>query len=246
MITLADTDVIVLAGGKGTRIRAAIGDDLPKLLAPIQGRPYLEYLFDWLQDAGAARVILSLGHLADVIADYVTAHPRAGLKVDTVIEAAPMGTAGALRLVQPHVVADVALVLNGDSWIDTDLGAFVGAHTAAGAGASVLCVTVSDVGRYGQVALDDDGRIAAFLEKQSNAGPGLVNAGVYAISQSGWDMIMGTPGKSLETDVFAQQPPGTLCAVDAGRVAFIDIGTPESLAQAADVIGKNKKMGEQA
>ncbi len=246
MTNLKNTDVIVLAGGKGTRIRAAIGDDLPKLLAPIKGRPYLEYLFDWLQDAGAPRVILSLGHLADVIADYVAAHPRTGFQVDTVIEDAPMGTAGALRLVQPHIHADIALVLNGDSWIDTDLGMFVAAHEAAGAGVSILCVAVPDAGRYGQVILDDDGRIAAFLEKQTDAGPGMVNAGVYAISKAGWDMLLAAPGKSLETDVFAKQPPGSLCAVDAGRVAFIDIGTPESLAQAADVIGKNKKMGDEA
>lgn len=237
--SLSETDVVVLAGGLGSRIRPVLGD-VPKLLAPIGTRTYLDYLFDWLTGFGAGRVILSLGHLSGSIVDYVAAHPRPGLTVETVIEETPMGTAGALRLVRPHIRAKTALVMNGDSWIGADLNAFVGAHESGGVPATLLCVQVPDAGRYGSIDIDQTGRIRAFREKQPDAGAGRINAGVYAFSAAAWRMIDAASGPSLERDVFALQPPGTLAAYDAGQVPFIDIGTPESLACAAAVIAGDR------
>jgi len=235
---LANTDVVVLAGGLGTRIEPVLGD-VPKLLAPIGARTYLDILLDWLQRFGASRVILSLGHQAGRIVDYVDAHPRPGLAVETVIEDKPLGTAGALRLVRPHVKSVTALVMNGDSWIGADLGGFVQAHLADDAPATLLCVHVGDAGRYGRVDVDADSRIRAFLEKQPDSGPGLINAGVYAFGPHAWETVMDTAGPTLERDVFQTLAPATLAAYDAGNVPFIDIGTPESLARAAAIIGKD-------
>jgi len=235
---LANTDVVVLAGGLGTRIQPVLGD-VPKLLAPIAGRTYLDILFDWLQDFGASRVILSLGHQAGKIAEYVARHPRADLAVETVIEDTPLGTAGALRLVRPHVTSETSLVMNGDSWIGADLGAFVQAHHADDALATLLCVHVDDAGRYGRVEVDTESRIRTFQEKQPGTGPGLINAGVYAFGPRAWETVMETAGPSLERDVFQALAPASLAAYDAGNVPFIDIGTPESLARAAAVIGND-------
>ena len=235
---LADTDIVVLAGGLGTRIRPVLGD-VPKLLAPIGKRTYLDYLLDWLQGFGAGRVILSLGHQAQQIIDYTAGHPRSGLSVEAVVEPQPLGTAGALRLVRPHVKTETALVMNGDSWTGADLGALKAAHETAGAPATLLCVHVDDAGRYGRIEVDASGRIRAFQEKNPDAGPGLINAGVYAFAAEAWKILEDTAGPSLERDVFQALPPSTLAAYDAGNVPFIDIGTPESLAQAAAVIGEN-------
>ncbi|WNJ98604.1 nucleotidyltransferase family protein [Thalassospiraceae bacterium LMO-JJ14] len=235
---LSNTDIVVLAGGLGTRIQPVLGD-VPKLLAPIGTRTYLDYLLDWLQGFGATRIILSLGHQAARIVDYVRAHPRTGLAVESVIEDKPLGTAGALRLVRPQVKSDTSIVMNGDSWIGADLGAFVQAHVDAHAPASLLCVRVDDAGRFGQIEVDGQGRIRSFQEKNPDAGPGLINAGVYAFARDMWEIVANTDGPSLERDVFQSLPASTLAAYDAGNVPFIDIGTPESLLQAAKVIGES-------
>ncbi|MBO6520606.1 MAG: nucleotidyltransferase family protein [Rhodospirillales bacterium] len=233
---LSNIDVVVLAGGLGTRIQPVLGD-VPKLLAPVNERTYLDYLLDWLQGFGARRVILSLGHQATRIVDYVTAMPRDGMEIVPVIEDAPLGTAGALRHVRPHVQTGISLVMNGDSWIDADLGMLVQAHEAEGAPATLLCVRVPDAGRFGQIETDSAGRIRAFREKDPDAGAGLINAGVYAFGPEAWDLLADMAGPSLERDVFQTLPPSSLAAYDAGDVTFIDIGTPDSLARAARVIG---------
>ena len=67
---LATLDVLVIAGGLGTRIQSALGDT-PKLLAPIGGRPYLAYLLDWLRRFGAKRIVLGLGHRAQAVIDFL-------------------------------------------------------------------------------------------------------------------------------------------------------------------------------
>lgn len=234
---LSNTDVVVLAGGLGTRIQPVLGET-PKLLAPINGRTYLDYLLDWLQSFGASRVILSLGHQAERVIDYVFAHPRDGLEIETVVEEQPLGTAGALRLVRPHVHTTISLVLNGDSWIGADLGQLVEMQRATEVPATLLCVHVDDAGRYGAVDIDALGRIRAFREKQPDAGPGAISAGIYAFAPEVWKIIDELPGPSLERDVFQTLAPSTLAACDAGNVPFIDIGTPDSLARAAAIIGR--------
>lgn len=228
---LSNIDVVVLAGGLGTRIQAVLGDT-PKLLAPVGDQTYLDLLLDWLQGFGARRVILSLGHLADKIVDYVEAHPRIGLEIVSAIELEPMGTAGALRFARDQVHSDIALVMNGDSWIDANLTTLCNVHAHNQAAATLLCVQVADAGRYGKVVVSDTGRIADFAEKQPDVGPGLINAGIYAFSSAAWEMITACDGRSLERDIFAKQPD-CLAVFDAGDVPFIDIGTPDSLAQAA-------------
>lgn len=241
---LADTDIVVLAGGLGTRIQPVLGD-VPKILAPIHDRTYLDYLLDWLQAFGARRVILSLGYQAQQIMGFVTRHPRDGLIIETVVEPEPLGTAGALRLVRSSVVSEISLVMNGDSWTGANLGDFRAAHVSNETLATLLCVHVNDAGRYGLVDVDAAGRIRAFQEKNPDAGPGLINAGIYAFGAEAWKIIENTAGSSLERDVFQALAPSTLAAYDAGNVPFIDIGTPESLAQAVTVIGKNaSRMGD--
>lgn len=244
MSRLADADVVVLAGGMGTRLRGVLGDNVPKLLAPIDDRPYAEYLFDWLQAFGAKRIILSLGHLATAIQDYVDAHPRDGLVFESVVEDTPLGTAGALRLVRPNVQSTTAFLMNGDSWIDADLNQLMDAHHKQAAPATLLCVDVDNASRYGRIERDDDGFVTAFCEKEDTAAPGLINAGMYAVSEAGWKLIDDLPGPSLERDVFARAPSRSLYTFDAGQAAFIDIGTPDSLVAAADIIGQRKALGD--
>jgi len=110
-------DVFVLAGGLGTRIRPVLGD-IPKLLAPIGRRTYLDHLLNWLRGFGARRVVLGLGVRAQAIVDYAQAHPIAGIEIETVVEPSPLGTAGAIRYARATMRSDPVLVVNGDSFAE--------------------------------------------------------------------------------------------------------------------------------
>ncbi len=228
-------DIFVLAGGLGTRIRPVLGD-LPKILAPILDRPYLAYLLDWLERFGARRVVLGLGHRAQAVIEYLEqAQPLNGIEVATVVEPSPLGTAGAIRFARGVLRSDPVLIMNGDSFTDADLCAFVDCHSAAETRGSLLCAEVDDAGRYGRVEIDQAGYIQGFVEKDAAFhGTALINAGVYLLSEGLLDDIAACEATSLERDVFERLPAGSLAAF-AGRFRFIDIGTPESLAQAANV-----------
>ena len=235
---LKDLDVVILAGGLGTRIRDALGDT-PKLLAPLGGTPLLDLLIHRLKSFGARRLVLGLGHLADRVTAHLDANPIDDVEIVPAIEPEPLGTAGALRFVRPHINTDPVMVMNGDSIFAADLCEFVSAHRAGGAEASILCATVDDTARYGQLDISGDGRVQAFLEKDAaQSGPGVINAGVYLFPTAMLDTIGTMPGPSLERDVFEKLPPGTLNAVTAKGV-FIDIGTPDDLARAADVLSQD-------
>jgi NDP-sugar pyrophosphorylase family protein len=231
---LASIDVLVLAGGLGTRIRPVLGDT-PKLLAPIGGRPYLRHLLDWLRKFGARRIVLGLGQGAGAVLDHLKAHPAADLDIHTVVEPSPLGTAGAIRFARAELHSDPVLVLNGDTFVNADLCALLARQRETGALGTLVCVDVDDAGRYGRVMLDVRGRIEGFAEKDpSFRGPVAVNGGVYALSAELLDRIAAGEAKSIEYDVFQRLPAGELAAY-SGHFDFIDIGTPESLAAAADV-----------
>ena len=232
---LNDIDVVVLAGGLGTRIRDTLGDT-PKLLAMVNGRPFLDFLMGRLKGFGAGRLILSLGHLGERVVEHLESHPPEGLDIVTLIEPGPLGTAGALRFVARLVESDPVMVMNGDSFTGADLCEFVQAHRRSGAEGSILAAEVADTAEFGRLKMSPEGRVLEFSEKDpSQTGPGLINAGVYLFSTAMMEKIEGMEGPSLERDVFPAMDPGTLGAV-VGQGPFIDIGTPEDLRRAADVL----------
>lgn len=232
---LGDIDVVILAGGLGTRIRDVLGDT-PKLLAPVGGRPFLDFLIKRLKSFGARRLVLGLGHLGDKVTAHLDAHPPADIEIVTAIEPEPMGTAGALRFLRPRIGGDPVMVMNGDSFMGADLCDFTAAHGDAGAEASILCAEVDDTSPFGRIVLSPESRVLEFLEKDpDHRAPGLINAGVYLFAAAMLDRIAGMEGPSLERDVFQKLPPGSLYAV-TGDGPFIDIGTPEDLKRAADVL----------
>ena len=231
---LSNIDVAVLAGGLGTRIRGILGDT-PKVLAPIAGRAFLGHLLDHLAQFGTRRVVLCLGHLADRVTAWLAqGDPSHSLDVVCEIEPQPLGTAGAIRFVRDELKTDPVMVMNGDTFLDADLRAFVASHRLSGAEASVLCVEVEDAARFGRVEVGPDSRVRRFLDKAP--GRGVINAGVYLFSAAFLDRIAASGASSLTRDELHTMPPGTLHGHIA-KARFIDMGTPESLAVAASVIG---------
>lgn len=214
------TGAVILAGGLGTRLAGVV--DKPKVLAEVAGRPFLEILLAQLRGAGVTNVLLCTGHRAAEFSQFL----RKGVRESR--EPEPRGTGGALR----HALAELPerfFVLNGDSYCDADLQALAAFHVEKRAAATLLCAHVHDTARFGAVVLDGDGRVQRFEEK-GPSGPGAINAGVYVIEREVVAAIPAGRAVSLERETF----PSLLgrlfgVAVDA---RFIDIGTPESFAEA--------------
>ncbi|MBF0137031.1 MAG: sugar phosphate nucleotidyltransferase [Magnetococcus sp. DMHC-1] len=234
---LKDVTVAVLAGGLGTRVQGIL-HQTPKLLAPLAGRPFLDYLLEWVTVFGAQRLVLCLGHRAVAIQDYLACHPPTdSLELFSVIEPQPLGTAGALRFAMPLLQDRRILLINGDTFVGADLCQFHAAHLTMGMMATLLCTRVPDVSRYGSVDIGTDHRIRRFLEKDPNHhGPGTIYAGLILMEPSMLRHIAGHTGASLEQNILNSLPSGSLAAM-VGAYPFIDFGTPDSFEQAQIFFG---------
>jgi mannose-1-phosphate guanylyltransferase len=231
---LAAIDTVILAGGKGTRIRSVVSDR-PKILAPVAGRPVLEWMLDWLKRYGARRIVLSLGYMAEMVEDYLDQRPLDGLKIITKVEPEPLGTGGGLRYAGNICSSDPVLVINGDTLVDGDLCAALDQYQiqyqSGGAPVLIVCAHVDDGRRYGRVKIENSS-IQSFHEKDETWDKSAdVSAGVYLFSR---DVILAIPQHqtlSLETDILAAFGPGTIGAYSKA-VTFLDIGTPSSFSMA--------------
>jgi NDP-sugar pyrophosphorylase family protein len=228
-VELARVPVAILAGGLGTRLRPAIGER-PKVLAEIDGRPFVAHLLDQLAAAGFRDVVLCVGwHAEEVERALGSAHGP--LRLCYSREPAPLGTAGALRLALPMLSGEQVLVLNGDSYCGADLAAAWRWHRDQASEATLLLVEVEDTTRYGRVELLEDGTICRFVEKQQAGGTGWINAGIYFLAHSRIERIARGTALSLEHDSFpAWVGHGLFGLRTHGR--FLDIGTPRSYAGA--------------
>lgn len=221
---------VLLAGGLGSRLRPVIGER-QKVMADIGGKPFLTRLLERMGEAGIEKAILCVGYKAEEVRRTL-GDEVGGVRLVYSVETSPMGTGGATRLAAELADTERLLAMNGDSFVDIDIGGFL--RWAADKPAVLALVEVEDVARYGSVDVETDARIVSFREKGAFSGPGLINAGVYALSR---ELVLaevsaGRPA-SLERELFpALAAAGRLYGVKtAGR--FIDIGTPESFEAAA-------------
>jgi D-glycero-alpha-D-manno-heptose 1-phosphate guanylyltransferase len=231
MADLSTITAVVLAGGLGTRLRSVV-NDRPKGLAEICDRPFLAFLLDQLDAAGVRNAVLCTGYLGDLVKDTFGAAHR-GLQLSYSQEQLPLGTGGALRLAAPLIHSDPVLALNGDSYAQVDLPAMLDWHRAHHAEATLLLTHVPDTRQYGRVTLNETEAVLEFVEKGRVGGPGWINAGVYLLSRRLILSISDAGAVSLEKDVFpAWAGRGLYGCPRTGR--FIDIGTPQTFAAAAE------------
>lgn len=230
MACLRECDVILLAGGLGRRLQPLF-PGFPKVLVPVNGRPFLDYLLTALETFGARRVILALGYGQDIMLRYVKERAPSSLEIVCSIEPSPLGTAGALRWASPRLRADTVLVMNGDSFTRVDLCRFAAFHRAGHAWLSMLLTSCERVDRYARVETNSQGIITRF-HARAQGGSGFINAGVYLMDRSVITERMPT-GRPVS---FEEEIIPALCREGArgfqGAFPFIDIGTPASYAAA--------------
>lgn len=231
--------VIILAGGFGTRVRHLL-PNIPKPMAPVYGKPFIEWVVRFYASYGFKNFALSTGYLAEVIDQHFAKNPVAGMNVTSHVESQPLGTAGGALNCVPKNTADESrwLVVNGDSLVFSSPLPLVEALLPHDVEAALLGLRLPDTSRYGTLEVDDRQRLLAFREKRPGAG--LINAGVYAFTGAALKRQPSRRPLSFEIDVFPDLAARGRVAVSSTEAPFLDIGTPETLAQAERFIAENQ------
>lgn len=216
-------EAIILAGGLGTRLREVV-PDRPKPMAPVAGKPFLEWLLKALAGGGIQRIILSVGYRADQIIRYFGRRFE-NMPIEYSIEQEPLGTGGAIYQAWELVRGSLCFVLNGDTFFKVDYPLMKQRFGVLQANLLLALKSVPDTARYGRVVVKNDTVIR--FEEKGPSGPGLINGGVYLVDR---DLFAAPPPArcfSLERDFLqpriAQLKPKAFIATGF----FIDIGLPE-------------------
>lgn len=213
---------IILAGGLGTRLSGVI-DDIPKPMAPIGERPFLEILLDYLNDSGFEKVILSVGHKSKKIRDYFGKRYK-NLNLIYSIEAKPLGTGGAIKQSLDLCDQDHAYVLNGDTFLDInykDLESIWVKHKIP----VMISRHVEDASRYGSLEIRN--RLLMKFNEKKEIGPGLINAGCYILPKQVMNQFEYSQKFSFEEHCIEKICTNNKFLVFEHDGFFIDIGTPE-------------------
>lgn len=213
---------IILAGGEGTRLREII-KEIPKPMAPIAGKPFLEYLVLELAKWNINEIVLAIGYKGGVIKSYFGNGKKWNTDILYSEEKKMLGTGGALREASRLINDEQFVVMNGDSILEVDFNDLSDFHKKNDAIVTVGLVNVDDAARYGRVGINKKGEVEGFIEKGTE-GYGLINGGVYIFNHEIIKAISsGTV--SLEREVL----PSLIKKGLYGMVIkgfFVDIGMP--------------------
>jgi D-glycero-alpha-D-manno-heptose 1-phosphate guanylyltransferase len=228
------TTAIILAGGFGTRLRSAIGDSVPKPMAPVADKPFLAWLLQYLRTQGIEEVVLSVHFLREVIRDYI-GDEFAGLRVHYAVEEEPLGTGGAmvhsLRTLYPQGFADKPplLVLNGDSMVRLGVQAMGAFHHAHGGELTIALREMPDCSRYGEALLEGD--VIDAFQYPGQAHRGWISVGNYIITPRLFAQPLPA-SFSFESDFTYPRARDITPRGFRTDGYFIDIGVPDDYARA--------------
>lgn len=229
-------EVIVLAGGFGTRLQSVV-KDVPKPMADINGKPFLEYILEYLLNYGITKTILSVGYKKEIIENYFGNSYKA---IDIVYskEDEPLGTGGAIKKALTFCKSENVLVLNGDTFFEINLQTLIQEHKKADADVTISLKKMYNFDRYGKVILEKN-RVISFAEKEFSSS-GLINGGVYIIRKDIFDIY--EKKFSFEQEFLEKKLSMlSICAyIDKGY--FIDIGIPKDYEKAIYDFGDKKAL----
>lgn len=220
---------IILCGGFGTRLQSVI-TDVPKPMAPVNGKPFLRYLLDYLITQGIQDFILSVHHQRQVIIDYFQQRYK-NATIQYAIEERPLGTGGAiLNAIALLENQEPIWVINGDTYLLLDYKAMHFAHLQQQAQLTLALQEMDNCSRYGDVAVENNTIIK--FNHQGGATAGLINAGVYLLNPSIFSTFQLPQEFSFEKDFLHPYTNKLHPAAFIARNYFIDIGVPEDYARA--------------
>lgn len=214
---------IILAGGEGTRLREII-KDVPKPMASVGDKPFLEYLVLQISKWNIRDIVLSVGYKKEIIKTYFTTGDTWGVKILYSEEVEPLGTGGAIKKAAKLIDDEDFIVMNGDSFLDVDFNQLITFHKSRQSMTTMGLMYVDSTNRYGRVEIDDKGNVIRFSEKGIDVS-GLVNGGVYVFNRKIIDKI--PDGKVLlEKEILPKLINQGLYGIET-KGFFIDIGVPK-------------------
>ncbi len=226
---MAINEAIILAGGLGTRLRSAV-PDLPKCMAPVNGKPFIAYVIEHLQEQGIDTFILSLGYKSEAIIDFIN-RQYSSANFQFVIEEEPLGTGGAIQLASYKARTENVIATNGDTLFKVNLGKLYAIHQEQKAECTLSLKPMNDFNRYGVVELNENDSIASFKEKQFYK-KGLINGGLYALNLNSFLEKELSNKFSFEKDYLEKYFAGRRMFGSVQDEYFIDIGIPEDYSRA--------------
>jgi len=228
--SMENTKVIILAGGLGTRLRQTLGT-LPKPLAPIGNKSFLDYLLEFISHQGFRDVIISLGYGSDAIKESLGDGSSRGLRIAYTLERELLGTAGAVKLSELVIGSDDFFVMNGDTYFEVDLKHMLRFHESRNAVATIAMAYKADTGRYGDIFIDKDNEVVSFSEKAGEGRAGYINGGIYIFRKEVLQYIPANKACSLEKEIIPFLVGKGLYGFPV-KGYFIDIGIPEDYEKA--------------
>ncbi len=226
-------EAIVLAGGFGTRLSTVV-QDVPKPMAPVAGRPFLEYILDDLVAHGITRIVLAVHYKKECIMEHFGDSYR-NAEVLYSIEDTPLFTGGAVKKALELCQDSYVFVINGDTYFDVPLSDMALEAKKSGKPVTIAVKEMTNFSRYGRVAVDEHHLVTAFHEKEP-CEIGYINGGIYYLSR---EVLTPYPQKfSMEVDCFPDLLRCGEIAAYESRGYFIDIGIPEDFYAAQDYFRK--------
>lgn len=223
---------VILLGGLGTRL-GDLTRSMPKPLLEVAGRPFVDILVGEALRRGFTDILLLAGHASEVVGNYVDTRRSGlpeGVSLRVVVESEPLGTGGAVRNALEWL-DDRFLLMNGDTWFDFN---WLDLAMAPGAGAVIAGRVVPLADRYEHLEVDAQGRVTAIVPRGERIGEAVINGGLYVLDKTD---IAAMRGKfSIEADLLPRLVSQGRLGARVHRGFFIDIGVPDSLAEARRTI----------
>ena len=206
---MKDIDVaVIMAGGKGSRLRSITNDEIPKPMVPVDGKPLLEYQVEKLKTYGIKKIVMIVGHLGEKIVDHFKDGKDFGVEIDYIFEKEPLGTAGAFYYLKDKIDAKDFMLVFGDVFFDMDFDRMEDFHFKNSALTTLLAHPNGHPYDSDLIRTDDKGRVIGFDSKHNVRDywyDNMVNAGMYIINRKLLDLVKEPVKTDFEKDILANQ-----------------------------------------
>ena len=199
---------VIMAGGKGSRLRSITNDEIPKPMVPVDGKPLLEYQVEALKEYGIKKIVMIVGHLGEKIMDHFKDGKDFGVDIDYIVEKEPLGTAGAFYYLKDKTDAKDFLLIFGDVFFDIDFDRMEDFHFKNDALTTLLAHPNGHPYDSDLIQTDDNGKVIGFDSKNNVRDywyDNMVNAGMYVINRELLELVSEPVKIDFEKDILANQ-----------------------------------------